>query len=179
MNIIRKIFKKKKNPDEAGFDLFHLCVLSTKEQLPEYQKFLAELELGTELGKNENDKELLVINMWSVTKALSGWKYDEVIRCMHDHYFTCYQQIGRQAEHKWLLSRYEQYEKYYDHEKGQHLVLALYILANIYNNGELDKRFLNPFVGIKIISLFIDVMVIAQNYVTDHNIKNPQNEQPH
>lgn len=171
MNIFKKVFKTKKTSADVGHELYDQCIFFTKKHLPLYQEL--RNELGIVLDEDESIvevSELLIVNMWSITKSISGGKYDEVSQHMHDHYFSGHLEENRQDAQDILLARYEQYESLFDHEKGQHLQLALYILANMYNDGKLDKRFLNPFIGIRIIKYFNEVMIMAMNFVYQYKI---------
>ena len=167
MGLLNYFFKKKRTSAQVGYDLFDLCISATKFHLPTYEKIRTDMEI--ELNEYESRMELteiLVTNMWSTTKALSGADLDEAVRCMHDRYFIeCHHEENREDAQKALLARYEQYESLFDHEKGQHIMLASQILANMYNDGEVSKEYLDVFAGLEVVTCFSDVMVKALEHV--------------
>lgn len=167
MGLLNTFFKKKRTSAEVGHDLFELCISATKSHLPVYEEIRKDMEVEIdEYGSRVELTEILITNMWSITKSLSGADFDEAVRCMHDRYFIeCHHEANREDVQKVLLERYEQYESLFDHEKGQHIMLATQILANMYNNGEVTKEYLDVFAVFEVVSCFSDVMVKALEYV--------------
>jgi len=171
MGLFNSFFKKKRSSAEVGHDLFELCIAATKAHRPIYEEIRNDMEIEIdEYGVTTEARELLIINMWSITKSLSGANLDEAVRCMHGHYFEGHHEVNMEEVQKVLLKRYEQYESLFDHEKGQHIMLATQMLANMYNNGEVTKEYLDIFAGVEVVSCFSDVMVKALEHVNKFRI---------
>jgi len=172
MGLLNLFFKKKRTYAEVGHDLFELCVAATKSHLPIYEEIRDDMEIEVdEYGSRIEITEILITNMWSITKSLSGADLDEAIRCMHDRYFIeCHHEENREDARKVLLERYEQYESLFDHETGQHIMLGAQVLANMYNNGEVTEAYLDVFAGIKVVTCISDVMVKALEHVNKFRI---------
>jgi hypothetical protein len=49
-------------------------------------------------------------------------------------------------------------------------MLATQMLANMYNNGEVTKEYLDIFAGVEVVSCFSDVMVKALEHVNKFRI---------
>jgi hypothetical protein len=173
MNLFKKLFRPQKTPSEVGYELWEKCVAVTNVHLVVLCQDLRN-ELGITLDEEKaitEEKELLMVNLWAITKSLSGGKDDEVIRCMHDNYFNSHNEINRQSVQKELLSRYDKYESLFDHEKGQHVLLASQIMANMYNKGKLDTKHFNALLWLSIVESFSNVMVMALNHIANVKIK--------
>ena len=169
MGLFNSFLKKKKTSAEVGHELFDMCITATRKQLPIHEERRNDMEIEIdECGVTTEAREILIINMWSITKSLSGANLDETVRCMHDHYFEGHHEVNREEAQEVLIKRYEQYESLFDHEKGQHtnlFMLGTQMLANMYNHGEVTKEYLNIFAGFEVVSCFSDVMVKALEHV--------------
>ena len=171
MGLFNSFFKKKATSAQVGYGLFELCITAGKAQRPIYGEIRNSMGIELdEYGLKVEAREILIINMWSITKCLGGSKFDESIRCMQDYYFEGYHGVNREEAQKVLLKRYEQYESLFDHKNGRHFMLATQMLTNMYNNGELTEDFLDGRACVKVILFFSDIMVEAAKYVNKFRI---------
>jgi hypothetical protein len=161
MRFFDRFTKRKMSFDEAGRYLLLMATAGLKpfleESLPEIADYL-DIDLD-DFDINVLRGEIMMVSLWAATKALENDDH-RLIRAIHS---SCFDAIGdedrRNQFQEAFSHRYEKYNEAWDERSGgNQTVLALYVLSEMFNEGEIDRGLFDIFASTFVIQFVFTTM---------------------
>jgi len=126
-------------------DAAHLLLSLAMSDVETFLDYLPEItnDLGIDFdsyNRNILRTKIMMLNLWAATKALEDDR-QQLIDAIHDYYFNFYQD-DKSHQLKALFSyTSDKYNKAWDDSSGgNQSILSLYILAELFYDGELNDN---------------------------------------